>query len=69
MNARYPTLPVCCPPPAFIRSGYIGSQSATTDHLKTLINATLAKGRGVVAAIQRVLPDPRYSDFDPTADD
>jgi hypothetical protein len=42
-----------------IRSGYIGSQSATTDHLETLIKATLAEGRGVVAAIQRVLPDPR----------
>jgi hypothetical protein len=41
-----------------IRSGYIGSQSATTDHLETLIKATLAEGRGVVAAIQRVLPDP-----------
>ena len=52
-----------------IRSGYIGSQSATTDHLETLINAPLAEGRGVVAAIQRVLPDSRYSDFDPTADD
>jgi len=41
-----------------IRSGYIGSQSATTDHLEMLIKATLAEGRGVVAAIQRVLPDP-----------
>ena len=41
-----------------IRSGYIGSQSATTDHLETLIKASLAEGRGVVAAIQRALPDP-----------
>ncbi len=52
-----------------IRSGYIGSQSATTDHLETLIKATLAEGRGIVAAIQRVLPDPGHSDFDPAADD
>jgi hypothetical protein len=52
-----------------IRSGYIGSHSATTDHLETLIKATLAEGRGVVAAIQRVLPNVRYSDFDSTADD
>jgi hypothetical protein len=50
-----------------IRSGYIGSHSATTDNLEALIEATLAEGRGVVAAIQRVLPDPRHSDFDPTA--
>jgi len=41
-----------------IRSGYIGSQSATTDHLETLIKTTLEEGRGVVAAIQRALPDP-----------
>ncbi len=52
-----------------IRSGYIGSHSATTNHLETLIKATLAGGRGVVAAIQRALPDPQHSDFDPTADE
>lgn len=41
-----------------VRSGYIGSQGATTDHLQTLIEATLAGGRAAVAAIQRILPDP-----------
>ena len=52
-----------------VRSGYIGSQGATTDHLETLIKATLAEGRGVVAAIQRVMPDSRQSDFRPADDD
>lgn len=35
-----------------VRSGYIGTRGATTNHLKELIDATLANSRGVVAAIQ-----------------
>jgi hypothetical protein len=49
-----------------VRSGYIGSHSATTDHLQTLIDVTLSGGRAAVAAIQRTLPDPRYSGVHPT---
>lgn len=37
-----------------IRSGYIGSRGATTDHLESLVNAALTNGRAVVAAIQRL---------------
>lgn len=51
---------------ALIQSGYIGSHSATTDHLEALIKATLSEGRAVVAAIQSILPDPRLSGEDPT---
>ncbi len=35
-----------------VRSGYIGTRGATTRHLRELIEATLAEGRAVVAAIQ-----------------
>jgi hypothetical protein len=54
-----------------IQSGYIGTHSATTDHLETLIRATLAGGKAVVVAIQRALPDAaewrgRETDEDPT---
>lgn len=35
-----------------IRSGYIGTRGATTDHLRALIEAALTEGRAVVAAIQ-----------------
>jgi hypothetical protein len=35
-----------------VRSGYIGTRGATTLHLRELIEATLAEGRAVVAAIQ-----------------
>ncbi len=42
-----------------VRSGYVGSHSATTDHLQALIDVTLSEGRAAVAAIQRALPDPR----------
>ena len=35
-----------------VRSGYIGSRGATTDHLYSLIDAALDGGRGAVAAIQ-----------------
>lgn len=35
-----------------VRSGYIGTRGATTDHLQALIAATLAQGKAVVAAIQ-----------------
>jgi len=38
-----------------IRSGYIGTRDATTDHLQALIDKTLSGGRAVVAAIQRAL--------------
>ena len=49
-----------------IQSGYIGSHSATTDHLEALIEGTLAEGRGVVAAIQTLLPDGHFTREDPT---
>lgn len=39
-----------------VRSGYIGTHSATTEHFEALIKATLAGGRAVVAAIQSRLP-------------
>lgn len=39
-----------------VRSGYIGTHSATTEHFETLIQATLNGGRAVVAAIQSRLP-------------
>lgn len=39
-----------------IRSGYVGSHSATTAHFEELIKATLDGGRAVVAAIERTLP-------------
>jgi hypothetical protein len=42
-----------------IRSGYIGSHDATTDHLQAMIEATLSEGRSVVAAIQRAIPSER----------
>jgi hypothetical protein len=35
-----------------VRSGYIGSRGATTTHLQALIEAALAGGRAVVAAIE-----------------
>jgi hypothetical protein len=35
-----------------VRSGYIGTRGATTEHLKALIDAALTGRRGVVAAIQ-----------------
>jgi hypothetical protein len=35
-----------------VRSGYIGSRGATTEHLQTLIEAALVGGRAVVAAIE-----------------
>lgn len=38
-----------------VRSGYIGTRGATTDHLETLIQAALDGGRAVVAAIQSAL--------------
>lgn len=37
-----------------VRSGYIGSRGATTDHLESLVTAALTNGRAVVAAIQRL---------------
>ena len=38
-----------------IKSGYIGSRGATTDHLEQLIMLTLLKGKAVVAAIQSIV--------------
>jgi hypothetical protein len=35
-----------------VRSGYIGTRGATTEHMKVLIDATLENGTAVVAAIQ-----------------
>jgi hypothetical protein len=35
-----------------VRSGYIGTRGATTDHLQVLIEASLGGGKAVVAAIQ-----------------
>lgn len=53
-----------------IRSGYIGTRGATTQHLRELIEAAVDGGRAVVAAIQSVIPDPsvgHISDIDPTS--
>jgi hypothetical protein len=36
-----------------VRSGYIGSRGATTEHLEALIDAALVDGHAIVAAIQR----------------
>ena len=44
-----------------IRSGYIGSRGATTDHLQALIRTSLEGGKAVVAGIQRAL-DPERED-------
>lgn len=38
-----------------VRSGYIGSRGATTEHLQELIDAALTGGRAVVAAIQTAI--------------
>lgn len=38
-----------------VRSGYIGTRGATTDHMQGLINAALTGGRAVVAAIQMAM--------------
>jgi len=38
-----------------VRSGYIGTRGATTDHLQYLIEAALTGGRAVVAAIQSAI--------------
>lgn len=38
-----------------VRSGYVGTRGATTAHMETLITAALNGGRGVVAALQRVI--------------
>jgi len=39
-----------------IRSGYIGTRGATTNHFQSLINDTLRGGRAVVAAYQIAKP-------------
>jgi len=38
-----------------VRSGYIGTRDATTEHLRTLIDEALNNNRGVVAAIQSAI--------------
>jgi hypothetical protein len=38
-----------------VRSGYIGTRGATTEHLQTLIKAGLEQGRAVVAGVQSAL--------------
>ena len=38
-----------------VRSGYIGTRNATTDHFRQLINATLAEGRSLVTAIHEAM--------------
>lgn len=38
-----------------VRSGYVGTRGATTDHLQALIEASLDGGRAVVAGIQTAL--------------
>lgn len=38
-----------------IRSGYIGSRGATTEHMQALIEASLRGGKAVVAAIRTAL--------------
>lgn len=35
-----------------VRSGYVGSRGATTNHLQVLVEAALTEGRAVVAAVQ-----------------
>lgn len=43
-----------------IRSGYIGTRGATTDHLQALISASLEGGKAVVAGVQRALDPERH---------
>ena len=38
-----------------VRSGYVGSRGATTNHLQTLVEASLVGGKAVVAGIQSAL--------------
>ena len=38
-----------------VRSGYVGTSGATTDHMQALIEASLRGGKAVVAAIQTAL--------------
>ncbi len=38
-----------------VRPGYIGTGSATTDHMEALIEASLRGGKAVVAGIQTAL--------------
>jgi hypothetical protein len=45
----------CDPFVELVRSGYIGSRGATTDHLETLLREVLLRGNGVVAAIHSAL--------------
>lgn len=49
-----------------IRSGYIGTRGATTDHLRELIESAVNGERAVVAAVQSEVRRVRgFSDFDP----
>jgi hypothetical protein len=38
-----------------VRSGYVGTRGATTEHLQTLIKASLEEGRAVVVGVQTAL--------------
>lgn len=49
-----------------VRSGYVGSRGATTDHLYALIDAAMDGGRGAVAAIQTSI---KASDHRPDDDE
>jgi hypothetical protein len=40
-----------------VRSGYVGTRGATTEHLQALIRASLDGGKAVVASIQSALPE------------
>jgi hypothetical protein len=42
-----------------VRSGYVGSRGATTNHFRSLINAALEGGRSVVAAISQSIESDR----------
>jgi len=51
-----------------IRSGYVGTRGATTDHLRELIEAAVNGERAVVAAVQSEVRKVRgLSDIDPTS--
>ncbi|OCJ08621.1 hypothetical protein A6U86_27280 [Rhizobium sp. AC27/96] len=51
-----------------VRSGYIGSRGATTDHLYALIDAAMDGGRGAVAAIQTSIKESGHDIVDDEQD-
>ncbi|MBB4575955.1 hypothetical protein [Rhizobium lentis] len=48
-----------------VRSGYVSTRGATTEHLKTLVDATLHRGRSVIAAIQAAVDETTQRNYDP----